>query len=76
MENIDNEILLVLPDNWAFIKLNDTWKHISGRKPFLSNYNAGENGILYITGVSNLVNSKIDARSISCNTIQRFTLYL
>ena len=58
--NIDGEIPFELPNGWAFVRLKELWKLISGRDLSPAEYNADGVGIPYITGASNFTNGNVD----------------
>ena len=60
VENISDEIPFELPDGWAFVRLKELWKLISGRDLSPAEYNADGVGIPYITGASNFVDGKVE----------------
>lgn len=60
VENIDESIPFVIPQNWCFVRLKELWELISGRDLSPSEYNDNQDGIPYITGASNFRNGKIE----------------
>jgi type I restriction enzyme S subunit len=60
IKSIDNEIPFAIPDEWEYARLKNIWKLISGRDLSPTEYNAGQNGIPYITGASNFTNGHVE----------------
>ncbi len=55
----DEEIPFDIPENWAWCRLGDCIKLLSGQDLTPDKYNASGKGTIYITGASNIENGRI-----------------
>ena len=55
----DNEKTFDIPDSWQWVRLGEIINLISGQDLSLGCHNTDGNGVLYITGASNIVDEKI-----------------
>ena len=55
----EGEIPLEIPENWKWVKLGEVISLLSGQDMTSKMYNDAQKGIPYITGASNIENSKI-----------------